>query len=97
MEELFMVAGDKIHLNIKAAPGASKTESAGVRDGRLWVRIAAAPEGGRANAELRVFFAKLLGCPKRDILLVRGEKSRLKTLALPLAFKERLQELIEKR
>jgi uncharacterized protein (TIGR00251 family) len=86
----FAVSGDSIHIEIKAGPGASKTEITGIKDGRLRVRVAAAPENGKANAELRGFFAKLLGCAKGEVVLLRGEKSRLKTLAFPLAYKEKL-------
>ena len=70
-------------LEIKVLPNASKTEFAGYKDGRLRVRIAAAPEDGKANAELISFIAKTLGCPKKDVTIVLGEKSRLKTLAVP--------------
>jgi uncharacterized protein YggU (UPF0235/DUF167 family) len=65
------------------------------REGRLRVAIAAAPEHGKANAELRDFFAKLLGCPKKSVAVISGEKSRLKTLALPLSAKEKLEDLLE--
>jgi uncharacterized protein YggU (UPF0235/DUF167 family) len=58
------------------------------------VRIAKAPEDGRANEELRGFFAAALGCPKREVILQSGEKSRLKTLSLPPACREKLQALI---
>jgi uncharacterized protein (TIGR00251 family) len=85
MHDCCRTVGDSIHIEIKALPGASKTEFAGIKDGRLRVRVAAAPEGGRANAELVSFLAKALGCPSREVILLRGEKSRLKTLALPLA------------
>ena len=88
-------AGDQIHVAIKALPGASKTEFAGVQDGRLRVRVAAAPQDGRANAELASFLAKALGCPKRDVALLGGEKSRLKTIALPLACGIKLKKILE--
>jgi uncharacterized protein (TIGR00251 family) len=91
----FREDGAKIRLEIKAVPGASKTEIAGVKDGRLRIRIAAAPEDGKANAELINFLSKALGCPKRDLMLLSGEKSRLKTIALPLERKERLEQLIQ--
>ena len=71
-------------LEIKAVPGASKTEIAGVKDNRLRIRIVAAPEDGKANAELLAFLSKALGCPKRDLRLISGEKSRLKVVALPV-------------
>ena len=72
-----------IHIDLKVSPGASKNEFAGVRDNRLCVRIASPPEDGKANDSLRAFLAKSLGCPKRDIVLVKGEKSRLKTVTIP--------------
>ena len=89
-----IVAGNEIHINIKALPGASKNEFAGVKDGRLRVRIAAAAEDGKANAELAAFIAKAAGCPKKDIVLLRGEKSRLKTLALPFTYGIKLEKII---
>jgi len=86
---------DHIHISVKALPGASKTEFAGFKEGRLRVRVAAAPEDGRANAELVAFFSKSLGCPKRDVALLRGEKSRFKTLAVPLAYRLQWEEIVK--
>jgi uncharacterized protein (TIGR00251 family) len=94
VNECIRLSEGRVHLNIKAAPGASRTELAGIRDGRLRVRIAAAAEDGRANGELIAFFAKILGCPKRDLILERGEKSRQKTLAFPAIYKEKFDELV---
>jgi len=90
MNNCFHTDGDKIRLEIKAVPGASKTELAGIKDGHLRIRIAAAPEDGKANAALLGFLSKTLDCPKRDLQLLSGEKSRLKTIALPL---ERMEKL----
>jgi uncharacterized protein (TIGR00251 family) len=94
MHECCSIHGDSIHISIKALPGASKTEFAGIKDGRLRVKVAAAPEGGKANAELVSFLAKALGCPARDVVLLRGEKSRLKTLALPLVYRVQLEKIL---
>ena len=94
MSDCCRIAGDSIHVAIKAIPGASKTEFAGIREGRLWVRLAATPEKGKANIELVAFLAKALGCPKRDLALLRGETSRLKTLALPLACGIELEKIL---
>jgi len=93
MNNYFCIDGDKIRLEIKAVPGSSKTELAGVKDGRLRIRLAAAPEDGKANAELLNFLSKTLGCPKRDLQFLSGEKSRLKTIALPLERKAQLEKM----
>jgi uncharacterized protein (TIGR00251 family) len=95
MNSCFRPDGDKLRLEIKAVPGASKTELAGIKDGRLRIRIAAAPEDGKANAEMLGFLSKTLDCPKRDLQLLSGEKSRLKTVALPLVYKERLEQILK--
>jgi uncharacterized protein (TIGR00251 family) len=83
-------APGRILLDIKAVPGASKTEFAGVKDDRLRIRVAAAPEDGKANNALIAFLAKTLGCPRRDIILEAGEKSRLKTVSFPAGYGEKI-------
>ena len=94
MENCIRVIGEILYLDIKAVPGASKSALGDVKEGRLKVRIAAAPEDGKANEELRSFLAKTLGFPKKDIVLESGEKSRLKTLRFPATAKGKLEELI---
>jgi len=94
MENCIRASGDYLFLDIKAVPGASKSALGEIREGRLKVRIAAAPEDGKANEELRSFFAKSLGLPKKKLVLEAGEKSRLKTLRLPISAKEKLENLL---
>ena len=85
IENCFRVAGDFLFLNIKAVPGASNSALGEVSDGRLKVRIAAAPEDGKANEELRSFLSKTLGIAKKEVFIASGEKSRLKTIRLPVS------------
>jgi len=82
-----------IHIDLKVIPGASKNEFAGVRDNRICIKIAAPPQDGKANDSLRSFLAKSLGCPKRDIVLVKGERSRQKTVAIPESCIDTLKEI----
>ena len=96
MCDWYCIIGGSIHIAVKALPGASKTEITGARDGRLWVKVAAAPEDGKANAKLCAFLAKAIGCPRRDVALLQGEKSRLKTIALPLEHKAHLENIVRK-
>jgi uncharacterized protein (TIGR00251 family) len=46
----------------------------------LKVRLAAPPLDGKANAELIRFLADAFGVPQRNVLLLRGETSRAKTV-----------------
>ena len=95
MHDCYRLEGGSIQVAVKALPGASRTEFAGLKDGRLRVRVAAAPQDGKANAELAAFFARALGCAKRDIALLHGEKSRHKTIGLPLACGMALEKILE--
>ena len=90
IENCFHITGDFLFLNVKAIPGASNSALGEVSGGRLKVRIAAAPEDGKANEELRSFFSKTLSIAKKEVFIASGEKSRLKTLRLPVSVKEKL-------
>jgi uncharacterized protein len=93
MENCLHTRGDYLFLDIKAVPGASKSAVGEINEGRLKVRIAAVPVDGKANEELRSFLAKSLGIPKKELVIETGEKSRLKTLRLPISAKEKLESL----
>ena len=83
MSELKLtVRGDTIVLDVHVVPRASKTQVVGLHDGRVKVALDAPPVDGAANAALVRFFADALGLKQRDVTLVRGEKSRQKTLAI---------------
>ena len=92
MENCIRISGGFLFLNVKAVPGASKSELAGIKDGKVKVRIAAPPEDGKANEELRSFLAKTLEIPKKDIVVISGEKSRTKTLRLPVSVREKTEK-----
>jgi len=94
MESCIRVLNDYLFLNLKVIPGASKSALGEVREARLKVRIAAAPEDGKANEELRSFLAKLLGLPKRDVVIAAGEKSRQKIIRLPVSVRGKLEGLV---
>jgi uncharacterized protein (TIGR00251 family) len=71
---------------IRVMPRASRTGVAGVRDGRLLVRVTAPPVGGAANdAAVRVL-AKALDVPSAVVRISSGQTSRNKTveIAVPL-------------
>ena len=74
---------DSIILSVKVVPGSSKSEIKGISGGHVRIRIAAAPENNRANEELISFLAGIAGCAKKEIAILGGEKSRIKTIMLP--------------
>ena len=69
-------------IDVRVMPRAGRSEVAGLRDGALLVRLAAAPVDGAANAELIDLIARALHIPKRDVTIVRGERSRNKRVRI---------------
>jgi uncharacterized protein (TIGR00251 family) len=94
-EEYYHITDSCININLKVFPGSSKNEFTGVRNNRLCVKVAAPPQDGKANACLCEFIAKYFGCAKRDVILVKGEKSKLKTVSIPAASKEILDQITD--
>ncbi len=65
---------------IRVVPRASRDEIAGERDGCVLVRVRAAPEDGRANLAVLRLIATRLGVPSGQVELMRGARSRRKTV-----------------
>jgi uncharacterized protein (TIGR00251 family) len=63
-------------------PQASKTELAGMHDGLIKIRIAAAAVENAANLVLTDFLAHRLGIAKRFVSIVSGSASRKKVLEI---------------
>ena len=75
-------ADGSITLTIHAQPGAKHTEVAGVHGAALKIRLAAPAVEGRANDALIGFLAASFGVPRHNVMLVRGETARRKTLRI---------------
>jgi len=67
-------------MEILVQPRASRTRSVGEHDGRLKIQLAAPPVDGEANAALVAFLAEALRIRKADVVVVRGETGRRKTV-----------------
>ena len=73
---------ERTRLRLRVSPGASRSEIVG-RHGEAWkVRVAAAPEDGRANKALMRLLADTLGVAPDEISLVGGAGSRDKVVEL---------------
>jgi uncharacterized protein (TIGR00251 family) len=80
-EQAFLAAeGGSVTLRVWVVPGAHRTETAGVRDGYLRIRLAAPAREGLANDELRRFVAGRAGVPRNDVAIIAGKNSRRKVL-----------------
>jgi uncharacterized protein len=67
--------GDDVLVWVKAVPGASRDEIAGVLGGRLKVRVAAPPEGGKANRAIAMLLARAIGVKTGQISIESGQSN----------------------
>ena len=71
---------DGIIFGIYVQPKASRNEVCGICGNELKLRLTSPPVEGSANRMCTEYLAKLLGVAKSKITIVRGEKSRHKTV-----------------
>jgi uncharacterized protein (TIGR00251 family) len=71
-----------IVLRVWLQPGSGRTTVVGRHGDALKLKVAAPPEGGRANQAVTQLFSYLLGVPASSVALVSGETSRSKQVRI---------------
>lgn len=69
-------------LAVKVVPRAARDEIVGWSGDRLRIRVAAAPERGRANAAVERVLADALGLTRRSVRVVSGHTSPRKLIEI---------------
>jgi uncharacterized protein (TIGR00251 family) len=73
---------ESTRLRLRVSPGATRAGVVG-RHGESWkIRVAAAPEGGRANEAVIRLLADTLSVPRDAVTLVSGHSGRDKIVEL---------------
>lgn len=65
---------------VKVVPGSSRTAVCGLLDEMVKIKVAAAPEKGKANQCLLDFLAKQLGVKKNAVKIVSGKTNPIKSV-----------------
>lgn len=72
-----------MRIKVNVLPRSSKNEIVGkLADGTLKIKLTAPPVDGEANAKLIEFLSKEWGIAKSKIVIVKGEKSKLKVIEI---------------
>lgn len=74
--------GGGVRLRIKAVPGARRNQIVGPLGDRLKVRVAAPPEGGKANRAICSLLGDALGIKPRAIRVIAGHANPQKTVCV---------------
>lgn len=73
---------DEIRIAVKAVPGSRKDQIVGLLGDRLKIKVAAAPEDGKANAAICALLAASLGVKARGVNVVSGHAHPEKTISV---------------
>jgi uncharacterized protein (TIGR00251 family) len=87
---------DGIIFNVYVQPRASHNELCGICGGELKIRLTSPPVEGSANRMCTKYFADLLGIAKSRISIVRGEKSRHKSIKAFDVTKEDFEAILQR-
>ncbi len=72
-------------ITVKVTPKSSRTELVGKLPDGVWkIKIAAAPEKGKANRELCAFLADHFGVPQSRVHILSGGTSHVKRVRINL-------------
>ena len=83
-------------LRLRVSPGARRSEVVG-RHGDAWkLRVAAAPERGRANDEVERLLAEQLGLPRTGVEIVAGHTGQDKVVQLSGIAADEAELLLER-
>jgi len=83
IDDLFRSDGDDaVVLHVHVQPGAGRSAVVGRHGAALKVRVAAPPEGGRANEACAELLAETFGLKRAQVELVGGQGSRAKQFKL---------------
>lgn len=69
-------------LSVKVVPGASRTEIAGWLGESLKIRVAAPPEGGKANQAVLAILAEILSVQLSQMEIISGQTQPRKVIAI---------------
>ena len=96
VEDLFDITDDGTPvLRVHAQAGAGRTTIAGRYGDALKVRVAAPPEGGRANDALVKYLAEVFGVKLADVALTVGPSSRSKRFRITGLDGEEFRRLLQ--
>ena len=87
-------APKKTTIDVKVLPRSSQNDIVGETDGVYKIKLTAPAIEGQANKALLKLLAKKLSIPKREIIIISGERSRMKSIQVNHLTFERIRKLL---
>lgn len=84
-----------VAFKVKVVPNSSASKIVEVNEEFVKIKLNSPPIEGRANKEVINLLSKVLDVPKTSIEIMNGDKSKLKTLRVPLSEEQFRQKIAE--
>ena len=94
ISKLLKDAPKKATIDVKVLPRSSKDTIVGEKDGVYKIKLTAPAIEGKANKALLKLLAKRLGIPKREIIIISGERSRIKSIRIERLTVEQIKKIL---
>ncbi len=91
----FIDSKEGVQFTVKVVPGSSRTQLAGIIGQMVKIKIAAAPEKGKANDCLTAYLAEKLGVRKNAVCITSGHTSPVKQIRVEGLSSNQIQTLLE--
>lgn len=79
---MFVQTEEGVKISLFVQPNAPKSEIIGPYNNALKIKIHAPPVDGKANTEIQNFLSKVLDISKSKIEILKGDKSKIKTVLI---------------
>ena len=87
-------APKKSTIDVKVLPRSSKDAIVGEKDGIYKIKLTAPAIEGKGNKALLKLLARKLGIPKRELRIISGERSRIKSIQIDRFTLEQVKKLL---
>jgi uncharacterized protein (TIGR00251 family) len=85
-----------VELTVRVVPRAARDAIMETTDQAVRIRLTAPPVEGKANRALAAFLARRLGVPERDVVLLAGERNRMKRILIRGMSEAGVRRLVER-
>ena len=73
---------DGVTISVQVVPRSSQTKVFDLAGDRCKIKIKAPPVDGEANSALIDYLAKLFGVPKRQVVIIQGDRGKKKVVQI---------------
>ena len=89
--------GNGLVLSVWVQPGSNKNEIQSITEDTLKIKVTSPPKEGQANKACKEFLAKELGIKRYQVEIIRGHKSRKKTMKITGITQYKLEQILKEK